>query len=99
MHVSAAAQQADPIVVRFRQMDRDGDGKLIQAETTPFPALQRMLEGADKDGDGQISLDEARAHLVGRARPQRPATTPRSAPPMMRSNGCSRGWTATATES
>lgn len=45
---------------RFRQMDRDGDGKLSRDEVGR-PALFRRL---DMNGDGVVTMDEAKKALV-----------------------------------
>ena len=45
---------------RFRQMDRDGDGKLTPNEVDR-PALFRRL---DLDGDGVVTLDEAKKAMA-----------------------------------
>lgn len=47
---------------RFRQLDRNGDGKLTQDELPQ----QRLFERLDANGDGSITLDEARAALGNR---------------------------------
>lgn len=46
------------VAPRFKQMDKDGDGKVTKDEFTgPAPAFGRM----DKDGDGSLTMDEMRA--------------------------------------
>jgi hypothetical protein len=80
---AAHAQQAGAgLFDRFKQLDRNGDGKL-SAEEFPGARFQQM----DKDGDGFATMEEVRAFYAGRrtARPaaERPApsqTTP-TAPP------------------
>lgn len=52
---------------RFRQLDRDGDGKLTRAEV----ARPQLFERMDGNRDGTVTLDEARAALSGRPRPGR----------------------------
>ena len=51
---------------RFKQLDRNGDGK-VSAEEFPSPLFKQM----DQDGDGFVTLDEARSFFAGRraARP------------------------------
>jgi arylsulfatase A-like enzyme len=41
---------------RFKQMDRNGDGKL-----TPDEAPRNLFRRADRNGDGVVTLDEAKA--------------------------------------
>jgi arylsulfatase A-like enzyme len=48
---------------RFRQLDRNSDGKLTKDEF-PGAAFQRM----DANGDGQLTLEEARAFSVNQMR-------------------------------
>ena len=46
---------------RFKQLDRDGDGKLSAEEVAAMPSLARLLPMADTDKDGALSRDEIRA--------------------------------------
>jgi len=46
----------------FKQMDKDADGFVTEAEAG---ASWRRLQVADKNGDGKISLDEAKAQFGG----------------------------------
>jgi len=50
---------------RFRQMDRDGDGKLTRDEVGRPALFQRL----DQNGDGVVTLDEARKALGAADRP------------------------------
>jgi hypothetical protein len=51
--------QEDQLAQRFAQLDANDDGKL-SAEEAPWP---RFFERADADGDGFVTLGEARAAL------------------------------------
>jgi catechol 2,3-dioxygenase-like lactoylglutathione lyase family enzyme len=60
---------------RFRQLDRNGDGK-VGAEEYPGPLFKQM----DKDGDGFVTLEEATRFLRERRAAGPAATQPASAP-------------------
>jgi CubicO group peptidase (beta-lactamase class C family) len=63
---------------RFKQWDKNGDGKLSAAE---FPGAQ--FKQMDKDGDGFVTADEVRTFFAGRRTRTQPASeqaTP-TAPP------------------
>jgi hypothetical protein len=47
---------------RFRQLDRNGDGKLTPDELTDPATFKRL----DANGDGVVTLEEARAAYAGR---------------------------------
>jgi len=51
------------IVERFKQLDRNGDGKVTREEARGAPWFDRL----DRDGDGVITLDEVqgRSHRPG----------------------------------
>ena len=55
---------------RFKQLDRNGDGK-ITADESPRPEMLKLMDG---DGDGGVTVDEVKAYYLSR----RPAgvTTP-----------------------
>jgi len=59
--------------VRFRQLDKNGDGKL-SADELPYPNLFKRY---DKDGDGALSPEEAAAiKTTGRGQPAVPSIAP-----------------------
>jgi len=69
----AAAQQSDAekaLEERFRQLDKNGDGKITTDELPQSPFFQQR----DKNGDGAITLAEAMDFLADDAAP---ATPPR----------------------
>ena len=47
-----SAKQDDDLVQRFRQLDRDTDGKLNQQELQGFPYVQRV----DRDSDCNVTM-------------------------------------------
>jgi arylsulfatase A-like enzyme len=47
---------------RFKQLDKDGDGKLSASEL-PRPKVFKLM---DRNGDGAVTLEEARAYWVAR---------------------------------
>lgn len=58
--VSAVVLHAEErLEVRFRQFDKDGDGRVSMAELEGAPKLKRL----DLDGDGHVTLSEAREGL------------------------------------
>jgi CubicO group peptidase (beta-lactamase class C family) len=61
---AAPARPPIPIEQRFKQWDKNGDGKLT-ADEVPSPQLFRLL---DKDGDGVVTRDEAEAFGAGARR-------------------------------
>ncbi|MBM4156164.1 MAG: hypothetical protein FJ221_14235, partial [Lentisphaerae bacterium] len=72
----AASAQTQPraagsgLAERFKQLDRDGDGKV---SATEFPGGQ--FKQIDKDGDGFATLEEAQAFYSGQRQPA-PAMPP-----------------------
>ena len=60
-----ATRQGADVERRFRQMDRNGDGKLSRDEVDR-PALFRRL---DQNGDGEVTMDEARKAIGATSRP------------------------------
>ena len=66
------AQPAGPALAdRFKQRDRDGDGK-VSAKEYPGPLFKQM----DSDGDGFVTMEEATRFLRGRRAAESPATQP-----------------------
>jgi hypothetical protein len=55
------AQQGGSVTDRFKQLDKNGDGKLSADEVAAMPSLARLLGVADADKDGGLSRDEIRA--------------------------------------
>jgi CubicO group peptidase (beta-lactamase class C family) len=60
--LSLAAQQPANVEQRFKQWDKNGDGKLT-AEEVPGPQFFKML---DKNGDGVVTKEEATSFRGGR---------------------------------
>ncbi|HLQ37321.1 MAG TPA: hypothetical protein VK348_05955, partial [Planctomycetota bacterium] len=60
--VSSAGKGAESVLEqRFRQMDKNGDGKVTRDEV---PArMRRMFEMLDKNGDGALDMDEIKGLL------------------------------------
>ena len=56
------AAGVDKLAARFTQLDTDGDGKLSASEL-PRPKVFKLM---DRNGDGSVTLDEARAYWEGR---------------------------------
>jgi Ca2+-binding EF-hand superfamily protein len=54
-----AAQTAQQKETRFKEMDKDGDGKLTLEEFMAYAAERH--KAADKDGDGKVTVWEFRA--------------------------------------
>lgn len=76
--IAAAFQQ------RFRQADRDGDGKISREE---FPNGRQAFDRFDADGDGFITPREARARTAGQGAPQTPGNQLQSLLRQMDRNG------------
>jgi hypothetical protein len=79
-----APQPAVDLAARFRQYDRDGDGKVRAEEAAPYPGVKRLIELGDTDRDGALSLGEYRAvagRLSGTAGEASTPGIPQPAPP------------------
>ena len=61
--VPILAQQDRGLVDRFKQLDRNEDGKLTRQELK----IPRIFSQMDKDGDGTITFEEARGFVAGGA--------------------------------
>jgi arylsulfatase A-like enzyme len=73
---SPAAGSVKGLEARFNALDKDHDGKLNAEEQAQSP----QLKGADKNGDGFITLEEVRAHLGSRRSKSAPKTAPEPKP-------------------
>lgn len=73
-------QLREDIAATFKQLDRDGDGRLAGPELAQPAWLQRL----DADQNGAVTLEEVQAQLAllaRLARPKEPATAPAAATP------------------
>jgi poly(3-hydroxybutyrate) depolymerase len=70
--------QSPKLTEGFKRADSNGDGKLSADEVNQFQQLKTKLQGADKDGDGFITFEEFRAHLMAGARPPSTPASPSS---------------------
>lgn len=70
--------QSPALTEGFKRADTNGDGKLSADEVNQFPQLKTKLQGADKDGDGLITFEEFRTHLLAGARPPSTPSSPSS---------------------
>lgn len=62
----AADPPTDLVEQQFKNLDKNGDGKLSADELKAAPLIARLLDGADTDGDGFLTLDEVRFSLSAR---------------------------------
>nr|MCU0874778.1 FG-GAP-like repeat-containing protein [Pirellulaceae bacterium] len=67
--LSIEAQAQNTIEKRFEQLDRNGDGRLSEAELQTSPQVQASLRGADTNQNGFLSRDEVRQHFTPKASP------------------------------
>jgi len=63
------AQDGSRLEEGFRKLDSNKDGKLSKDEVNRLPQMKTRLDGADKNGDGDVSFDEFRSQLVREATP------------------------------
>ncbi len=63
----AVAQQAGR-AGRFKQLDRNGDGKVSREEAGSRP----FFDAADKNKDGSLTIEEGREYFAGRRAHDRP---------------------------
>lgn len=67
-HQLVAAQNAVSSLPPFATLDRNGDGFITRAEAVAADApVERLLDQADMDGDGQLSRVEYQALLDAEA--------------------------------
>src|SRR2546428_14154359 len=58
--MSTLASAEPPLETRFKELDKNGDGKITREEA---PQLFDWLRAADTNGDGALTLDEIRDYL------------------------------------
>src|SRR5262245_33206042 len=59
----AADPPTDLVEQQFRNLDKNKDGLLSPEELKANPFISKLLEGAEKDKDGNLTLDAVRMHL------------------------------------
>ena len=59
--LAQSPRRGDQFQDRFKQLDRNDDGKLSAEEVAQMPSLARLLPVADTDKDAALSRDEIRA--------------------------------------
>src|SRR5438067_4525553 len=68
---------------RFKQLDKNGDGRITTAELPQSPYFKQR----DKNGDGVITLAEAKAALEAGASPDASATKNEPTPAVNKARG------------
>lgn len=48
----------------WNDVDADGNGTVSREESAVLPALAAVFDGADADGDGELTADEYRSHAA-----------------------------------
>ena len=62
----AAEPQGDPIEREFHRLDKNKDGKLSPEELKAAPFIANLLQGAETDKDGNLTLDAVRIHIASK---------------------------------
>jgi len=78
--VPAGAVQV--LIERFRQLDRNKDGRLSKDEVESTPLLSRIFDALDQDKDGILSAQEIQAARQGRVARLNEADQPLPPPPV-----------------
>ena len=60
----ALSQTDEQITSRFKQLDKNSDGKLSAEELKDHPDIAALIKGAETDKDGQYSLPAVLKHFA-----------------------------------